>query len=286
MPHRRRAHRRWRGRNPALRWDLQKLALRARGDRDAYDVAHSQFWCDSADGVRLAGTRLGQDRDTAIVIAHGFMAYRTKPRWRVLAEGLAARFTVYTFDMRGHGQSAGACTGGEKEVNDVHAVVSYARSRGHERVVTIGGSLGGIAVIGEAAAHHDVDAMIAISSPAEWATSDSKMVRRMTWVFTSTLGRALARRVMGTRINLEWGNPLPPAELIGRIAPIPVLIIHGADDHFFPATDAELLFARAGEPKRLLILPQFGHAEDGFTPAFVEQLAGEAETLVAAAPSH
>ncbi len=285
MPHRRRAHSRWRGRHPALRWDLQNLALRARGERDAYDVPHSQFWCDSDDGVRLAGTRLGADRGTAVVIAHGFMAYRTKPRWRVLAEGLAGRFTVYTFDMRGHGQSGGACTGGEREMGDVHAVVSYARSRGHERVVTVGGSLGGIAVIGEAAAYHDVDGMIAISSPAEWATSDSKMVRRMTWVFTSSLGRALARRVMGTRIHLEWGSPLPPAENIARIAPIPVLIIHGADDHFFPATDAQLLYERAGEPKRLLILPTFGHAEDGFTPTFVEQLADEAEKLVAAAPS-
>ena len=26
-----------------MRWDLQKLALRARGERDSFDVAHSQF---------------------------------------------------------------------------------------------------------------------------------------------------------------------------------------------------------------------------------------------------
>jgi pimeloyl-ACP methyl ester carboxylesterase len=233
----------------------------------------------------LAGTRVGADADTAIVIAHGFMAYRTKPRWRVLAEGLAQKFTVYTFDMRGHGQSAGACTGGDREQQDVHAVAAYARGRGHRNVVTIGGSLGGIAVILEAAKYRDVDGVVAISSPAEWSASDSKMVRRMTWVFTSPMGRALARRLMGTRINLEWGNPEPPADVIGRIAPIPVLIVHGEDDHFFPASEAELLYARAGEPKRLLLIPQFGHAEDGFTPAFAEQLAGEVETMLAAAPS-
>ncbi|MGZ4144717.1 MAG: alpha/beta hydrolase [Actinomycetota bacterium] len=286
MQHRHRAHRRWRGRHPAIRWDLQKLALRARGERDAYEVPHSQFWCDSDDGVRLAGTRLGANEETAIVIAHGFMGYRTKPRWRILAEGLARHFTVYTFDMRGHGQSSGACTGGEKEMNDVHAVVRYARSRGHRRVVSVGGSLGGIAVVLEAAEHRDVDAVVAISTPAEWGTSDSKMVRRMTWVFTSPVGRRLARHVMGTRINLEWGNPPAPADIVGKIAPAPILIIHGADDHFFPASDAEQLYARAGEPKRLLIIPEFGHAEDGFTPSFVEQLAAEVETLLAAAPSH
>ena len=269
-----------------MRWDLQKLALRARGERDAYEAAHSHFWCDSEDGVRLAGTRIGAFSDTAIVIAHGFMAYRTKPRWRVLAEGLAERFTVYTFDMRGHGQSAGACTGGEKEMGDVHAVAAYARTRGHRNVVTIGGSLGGIAVILEAAHYRDIDGVVSISSPAEWSASESKMVRRMTWLFTSPMGRAIAHRVMGTRINLEWGNPEPPAEVIGRIAPIPMLIVHGEDDHFFPPTHAELLYERAGEPKRLLLLPRFGHAEDGFTPEFVERLAGEVETMLATAPSH
>src|SRR5205085_4793687 len=126
-------------------------------------------------------------------------------------------------------------------------VVSYARSRGHRRVVSVGGSLGGIAVIGEAAEHRDVDAVIAISSPAEWATSDSKMVKRMTWLFTSSLGRAIARRVMGTTINLEWGNPAPPADVLASIATIPVLIAHGADDPFLTSADASLLFARPGE---------------------------------------
>jgi len=259
--------------------------LRARGERDAYSLPHSHFWCDSEDGVRLAGTKLGSNEDTAIVLAHGFMGYRTKPRWRTLAEGLARHFTVYTFDMRGHGQSAGACTGGEREIHDVRAVVALARANGHRRVVSVGGSLGGIAVILEAAQYRDIDAMVSISAPAQWGGSDSKMVRRMTWLFMSPLGRALASRVMGTRIHLEWGNPEPPAEVVGRIAPIPILLIHGSNDHFFPVSEAELLYANAGEPKRLLIVPEFGHAEDGFTPEFAELLAAEVESLLSAAPS-
>ena len=51
MPHRRRAHRRWRGRNPALRWDLQKLALRARGGRDA--------WTNAVTACRRCNTQKG-----------------------------------------------------------------------------------------------------------------------------------------------------------------------------------------------------------------------------------
>jgi pimeloyl-ACP methyl ester carboxylesterase len=269
-----------------MRWDLQKIALRARGQRDAYEAAHSHFWCDTSDGVRLAGTRLGSNDETAIVLAHGFMAYRTKPKWRVLAEGLAQQFTVYTFDMRGHGQSAGACTGGERELLDVHAVIDYARERGHQRVVTVGGSLGGIAVVLEAAHFRDPDAVVAISTPAVWSHPEStKMVRRMTWLFMSPIGRALARRLMGTTIDLAWGNPEPPADVIARISPIPILIVHGENDHFFPPDDARMLFERAGDPKRLLLIPEFGHSEDGFTPEFADRLAGEVQQLLAAAPS-
>jgi len=282
LPHRR-PHRRWRGRAPALRWGLQHVALTASGERDAYDLPHVHFWCDTDDGVRLAGTRIGEDRDTAIVLAHGFMGYRTKRPWRVLAEGLAQHFTVYTFDLRGHGQSHGHCSGGQKESLDVQAVVAHARARGHGRVVSVGGSLGGIAVLLAAAEARDVDGVVSISAPAVWDPQGSKAVKRATWLFMSPFGRALARRVMGTRIHVEWGNPDPPAEVIGRISPIPVLLVHGEDDHFFPAEGARLLHERAGEPKRLVILPSFGHAEDGFTPEFASRLAGDISELLDAA---
>ncbi len=255
--------------------------MHLRGERDAYGMEHAHFWCDTADGVRIAGSRLGTDPDTAVVLVHGFMAYRTKRPWRVLAEGLARRFTVFTFDLRGHGQSAGECTGGEQEMLDVEAVVRHVRERGFGRVVTVGGSLGGIAVLRHAAHDKALDAVVAISTPALWGTSDSKAVRRMTWVFMTRLGRSLARRLMGTRIHVDWGDPEPPAKVVGRIAPIPLLIVHGEDDHFFPPADAELLYERALEPKKLILMPQFGHSEDGFKPGFPELLIGEIEAMLA-----
>jgi fermentation-respiration switch protein FrsA (DUF1100 family) len=64
----------------------------------------------------------------------------------------------------------------------------------------------------------------------------------------------------------------------------PILIVHGADDHFFPASDAEALYANAPEPKRLKMIPRFGHAEDGFTDAFSTELAGDIEDLLTLAP--
>lgn len=260
---------------------MQRLAERRRGVTDRFELPHSHFWVDTLDRVRLAGTRLGVASDTAVIVVHGFMGYRQKPQWRVLSEGLADRFTVLTFDLRGHGQSGGACSGGDLEALDVHAVVSYARDRGFSRVVIVGGSLGGIAVVREAALYQDIDAVVAISTPARWNAYANKAVRRATWLFTSPAGRVLARRVMGTRINLDWGDPEAPVDLVGKIAPIPLLIVHGENDHFFPAEAAHELYDAAGEPKALWMLEGFGHAEDGFTTAFAAELGDRIEGMLA-----
>ena len=63
-------------------------------------------------------------------------------------------------------------------------------------------------------------------------------------------------------MSRDWEWVEAPAEVIDRIAPIPVVIVHGRDDHFFDEDQAWLLYRRAREPKRLLLASRFGHAED------------------------
>ena len=263
-------------RRPALRW----AAMRAKRARDAFEADHSHFWVDTDDGVRLSGTRIGSTKDIAVVMAHGFLGWRTKPKWRLMAESLAERFTVFTFDLRGHGTSGGRCSGGELEYLDVHAVVHHARARGFGTVATVGSSLGAVAVLAEAAAFKDVDAVVSISSPALWGASPLRAAKRATWMMSNAVGRSIAYRVFGTEIGGTWGDPPPPAEVVEKIAPIPLWIVHGDDDHYFAQTDAELLFSRAGEPKRISIIEGFGHAEDGFTPAFADDLAAGIDAML------
>jgi alpha/beta superfamily hydrolase len=52
---------------------------------------------------------------------------------------------------------------------------------------------------------------------------------------------------------------------IDRLAPTPLLLIHGSDDTVSPSRVAQQLFARAREPKELVIIPGAGHdiAADG-----------------------
>jgi pimeloyl-ACP methyl ester carboxylesterase len=223
------------------------------------------------DGVRLAGSRLGSV-DPAVVFCHGFMGWHRKPRVGLFIEELSRWFTVSALDLRGHGRSGGFCTFGDAEILDVEAIVEDARARGHSRVATIGASMGGIAVIRHAALLGGVDAVGAISVPARWEGHGSPAVKRMQWFTTSWQGRQLCR-VAGVRLATSWNDPEAPEDVIGKIAPVPVMIVHGLDDHYFDEDEAWRLYRRANEPKRLLLASRFGHAEDGFTPGFAERIA-------------
>jgi uncharacterized protein len=54
---------------------------------------------------------------------------------------------------------------------------------------------------------------------------------------------------------------LRPLDVIGKIAPRPVLIIAGTADTIVPYRHAEALYAAAGQPKTLHPVPGAGHGE-------------------------
>jgi pimeloyl-ACP methyl ester carboxylesterase len=223
------------------------------------------------DGVELAGHRVGSGT-TALVFCHGFTGWHQKGRLVRFQEELARWFTVYAFDLRGHGRSGGTSAFGAREHLDVEAVVARARQEGFDDVVTLGGSMGGIAVVRHAAMIGGLEAVVCVSTPARWSGHESEAVRKMLWL-TSTRGGERVLRAWGTRITRDWRRIEDPADVVERISPTPLFIVHGRDDHFFDEEEAWLLYRRAREPKRLLLSSRFGHAEDGYTPGFARRLA-------------
>jgi pimeloyl-ACP methyl ester carboxylesterase len=231
------------------------------------------FTVTTTDGVRLTGTRLGT-ADPAVVFCHGFLGSHRKPRVGRFVEELARWFTVYAIDLRGHGGSEGACTFGDREILDVAAALARARAEGHSLVATVGASMGGISVLRHAALMQGTDAVVGISAPARWQGHGSASVRRMQWFTTTRRGRQICRVAGGVRIADTWNEPEAPEDVVHKIAPTPLVVVHGRDDHYFDDDEAWRLYRRAGEPKRLLLASRFGLAEDGFNPEFAERLAG------------
>jgi hypothetical protein len=52
-----------------------------------------------------------------------------------------------------------------------------------------------------------------------------------------------------------------PEWVVDKIAPRPVLFITTSDDRLVPPEESEAMYRRAGEPKKLVVLPGWGHYE-------------------------
>jgi fermentation-respiration switch protein FrsA (DUF1100 family) len=88
-------------------------------------------------------------------------------------------------------------------------------------------------------------------------------MRRVHFAVEHRIGRFVTRRWLKTRISPEGWNlvPMPPAEAAAQISPVPLLVVHGDQDHYFPPEHARQLYMAAREPKELWIVPGMGHAE-------------------------
>lgn len=213
--------------------------------------------------------------DLAFVVAHGFTGDADKPHVRRVAEAFARYGAVVTFSFRGHGASGGRSTVGDREVLDLAAAVGWAREQGHARVVTVGFSMGGSVVLRHAALYGSgregragrteahTDAVVSVSAPARWYYRGTAPMRRVHWLITRPEGRLVGRYGLGTRIHHREWNPVPlsPVEAVTRIAPTPLLIVHGDRDGYFPVDHPRMLADAAGEHGELWLEPGMGHAE-------------------------
>ncbi|MGW7537942.1 alpha/beta fold hydrolase [Amycolatopsis sp. NPDC054798] len=79
----------------------------------------------SADGTQIAYSRIGSG--PALVLVDGALCYRTSTPNDDLAKALSDRFTVYTFDRRGRGESGDTAPYDvEREIEDISALAKEA----------------------------------------------------------------------------------------------------------------------------------------------------------------
>jgi fermentation-respiration switch protein FrsA (DUF1100 family) len=235
------------------------------------------------DGVPIDAIHLRGTGDLAIVVAHGFTLSWQRPNvWRI-----ANRFNkmagVLTFDFRGHGRSGGLSTLGDREIADLDVVVAYARELGYRRIVTVGFSMGASIVLRHAGLIGGPDAVVSVSGPGRWYYRGTEPMRRVHFAVEHRIGRLVTRRWLKTRISPEGWKlvPMPPAEAAAQISPVPLLIVHGDQDHYFPVEHARQLYLAAREPKELWVEPGMGHAEASCSQGLVDRIGQWIATAVA-----
>ena len=158
---------------------------------------------------------------------------------------------VLTFDFRGHGRSGGLSTVGDREIKDLDVAVRYARELGYRRVAIVGFSMG--ASVGAPLRRADRrggrrrvgQRAGALVLPGHGADAPGALVGK------ARLGRAVTRTWLKTRISPAGWNPvpMPPDEAAALISPIPLLIVHGDQDMYFPVHHGQRLYDAAQEPR-------------------------------------
>ncbi|MFV2195849.1 alpha/beta hydrolase [Nocardiopsis sp. LOL_012] len=230
----------------------------------------------TSDGVPLdaALRRSDAHRTTAVVLANGFTGTHNGSDTRAIAEGLMPVGDVLTFDFRGHFDSGGRSTVGNAEIHDLEAAVAHLRGQGYTSVATVGFSMGAAVAVRHAAAFGGVSAVVSVSGPSRWYYRGTRRMRLLHFGVHGSLGRAFLRYARKVRVtDQEWTDlPAEPRAVAGDIAPVPLLVVHGDADAYFPVSHAVAIHDAAREPRELWVVPGMKHAERGVTPELTIRL--------------
>ncbi|OPZ89975.1 MAG: Alpha/beta hydrolase family protein [Firmicutes bacterium ADurb.Bin419] len=198
-----------------------------------------------------------------LILAHGYRQNRlqygenTLPLIKSL---LNQGYNVLTFDFRNCGESEGNLTTvGIHEKDDLLGAIKYAKTLGSKQIVLMGFSMGASVSIVAAAQSEDVDAVIADSPFADmeeylddslsaWSKLPSFPFNKTTFISMKVL--------LGI-------NPkeFSPRDVIAKIAPRPVFLIHSKDDAFIPVENSHQLLKLAGSNATLWETEGVNHVE-------------------------
>lgn len=217
-------------------------------------LAYEEVAFPAADGLTLRGWLIPAllPDAPAIVYAHG--AGQDQRSGLSLVPALhEAGYTVLLFSYRDHGHSEGdgrGITYGLREGQDIDSAVYFLRqAKCICKIGVIGYSIGASSALLSAARNPDIQAVVAV---APFASARE--------VWTANRPSFLPHFVLNwIRRVVEWHKGISLAtielpQLVSRIAPRPLLLVHGGQDERIPVSQAEALFAAAGPPKALWLL--------------------------------
>jgi len=172
-----------------------------------------------------------------------------------------AGFNVLIFDFRGHGTSDSHTTSfGWHESQDVRAACKYLQARGQSRIALYGFSMGGAAVNLSFHPRHAREpafdrAVRAVVVDSTFARLSPLVVQQM--AFLPRLLRPILAWALSWCSLYEVGvrtEQIAPVEVVARVSPRPLLIIHGDADKLVPLQQSRELFQAAREPRQRVVV--------------------------------
>ena len=244
-----------------------------------------------ADGIPLAGTFYTKDgasgRIPGIVLAHGFAGVRYPEMATHFAD---LGYGVLSLDFRGYGESGGerGRVVPQELASDIRHSVSWLTEQpgiDPDRIGVVGSSLGGSVAIMASADDDRVKVCVA-GCPLGKGDSTLRMLYDTEEKFAQFMKTVEEKKRNNETIarfdivyipdNLRTAVPpgapmeftadtvygflfLNPLEVVPRISPRPLFIIHAEDDHVVPVGDSQALAAEAGDNCDLHLLSAGDH---------------------------
>lgn len=232
----------------------------------------------ASDGVQLVGWKVSVEASRPwVILCHGLGANRAD--LLEIAAGLTnARYNVFLFDFRAHGQSAGRSTSfGWLEQRDLEGALAFLGAQPDipDRPYGVFGiSMGGAVAMMVAAKDERLGA-VAVDSI--YASLDDSLAHHLKWLYR--LPRIPFGLFVNTAYRLRfgvWPSRMSPQVAAKRIAPRPLLVIHGDHDPRMPLQPITDLVGAAGKSAQLWVVPTTEHSGCfAFNPeAYVRRLIG------------
>jgi uncharacterized protein len=222
------------------------------------------------DNLEITGQFFLPDHATApypaVCLCHGIPSGIIDPSdggYPALAERLAGEgFATLSFNFRGSGTSEGNFDIAGW-THDARAAIDYlwqAREVDRKHLFMVGFSAGAAVAIYVATADRRVSGVVACASPADFSTiSESGQpqasldyFRKIGIIRDSGFPSSIAEWTQGFR-------EVNAAKVISRIAPRPILIVHGKKDTVVPLSSGQKLFEMASEPRQIIVLDNAEH---------------------------
>jgi fermentation-respiration switch protein FrsA (DUF1100 family) len=222
-----------------------------------------------SEGLRLAGrlarpATLGAGPSPGLVLCHGFPAgpggaATSAKTYPAFADRLAAEtsWNVLTFNFRGAGASEGNFSI-RGWLTDLDAAVNRLLKEGVSAVWLAGFSTGGALAICHTAADPRIRGVAALAAPATfdvWAAQPRRFLEHARQI------GVISDRTFPPDPD-AWGRELSEVralDVVGRVPPRPILIVHGSDDDTVPVQDARTLSTAAQGQVELWIVHGAGH---------------------------